>query len=110
MLCLCVHADIILHPQNKTVATGQTIILTCTVNYTGMDNITYHWTKTEEKNVTVRLVAYDSNLTIYDINVNDTGMYNCFAFSPSSNASIKSNTADVSVLGKFYITDCLIFY
>ena len=109
-MCLCVRADIILHPQNETVATGQTMVLTCTVNYTGMDDITYNWTKTQGKNVIEHLVAYDSYLTIYDTNVNDTGMYNCFAFSPSSNASIKSNTANVSVLGKLYITDCLIFY
>ena len=110
VLCLCVHADIILHPQNETVATGQTIVLTCMVYYTGMDDITYQWTKTEEKNVIVPLVAYDSNLTIYDTNVNDTGMYNCIAFSSSSNTSIKSNTASVSVLGEFYVTDRRIFY
>ena len=93
------YADITLHPQSKTIATGQTIVLNCTVTVygTGTDNLTYWWSKNGGK----PFVVNSSNLLmISNATVDDNGMYNCIAFSASSNSTIKSNSANVTVLGE----------
>ena len=96
------YADATLHPQSKTIATGQTIVLTCTVHDTDTDNLTYWWTKKGGKSALVPLVVNSSNLLmISNATVGDSGMYNCIVLiSASSNTTIKSNPANVTVLGE----------
>jgi len=75
---LCI--DIILHPENETIATGQTVVLTCEAYDTGTDNLTYQWIKMEKNTLAQVLVHYSNHLIISNASINDSGVYNCVVF------------------------------
>jgi len=100
VILLCCHLvyipGVLLKPDHQTEATGQKIELTCEVHGTSLDDLTYQWI------IPGQVKINDSYaLTIPNATVNDSGIYFCIVHTiDSSNDGIKSNIANVSILGK----------
>ena len=105
MCTMFLYAGIKLYPKHQTVATGQTIELTCDVYGTGTDNdLVYQWTnsKWQSPSAAIEMNRQNSSntLRIHNANVNDSGVYNCIVFNAGSNSTVvKSNSANVTILG-----------
>ena len=71
------YAGIKLYLENQTVATGQTIELSCDVYGTGTDNdLVYQWTNSRWQKPLAAVVMNSNNvLTIHNADVNDSGVY-----------------------------------
>ena len=105
MCIILLYAGIKLYPKNQTVATGQTIELTCDVYGTGTDNgLVYQWTNSKWQSTPAAIEMNRQNnsnmLRIHNVSVNDSGVYNCIVFNAGSNSTVvKSNSANVTILG-----------
>ena len=105
MYTILLYAGIKLYPENQTVATGQTIELSCDIYGTGTDNdLVYQWTNSRWQSPLAAVVMNRQNssniLRIQNANVNDSGVYNCIVFNAGSNSIVvKSNSANVTILG-----------
>lgn len=95
------YIGIVLEPESQTKATGQTIELTCNVNGTSTDILTYQWI--------IRwyldpVVVNGSNvLTIPNATVNNSAVYYCAVFITGNiNTRVQSNSAIVTILRKLY--------
>ena len=98
-LCFLVIPSMNTHPDNVTVLTGQSVILTCSA--TGTD-VVYQWMRNG-------VIISDDNsnvLRINEIKQSDGGIYQCIASNKGGN--VTSNPATIIVYGKklsdaFYI-------
>ena len=98
-LCCLVIPSMNTHPDNVTVLTGQSVILTCSA--TGTD-VVYQWMRNG-------VIISDDNsnvLRINEVKQSDDGIYQCIASNKGGNTT--SNPATIKAYGKklsdaFYI-------
>ena len=93
-------ADITTNPEDRIVAVGTNITLTC--NASGADNLRYQWIRMGKKTIPSRARGVRSNtLIIPNIIVNDGGLYKCVV--STGNITVTSKVGYVSVLSKLLI-------
>ena len=93
-------SEITTHPQDKVLAVGLSVSLTCTSSVSS--DVTFSWTS-DGRDVTGQSTSTGdtSILTISDVQRNDSGSYTCTVRSES--LSVISNIASLNVFGKLYI-------
>ena len=96
-----------MHPSSTTVAEGSNVVLMCEA--TGEGTLNYQWEKVSGSLPEGSLGYNDTNLTIFNVTINDRGHYYCKVDNGGTSVdSMKSNVIVKSKINLIVITITII--